>query len=91
VSGGDGTPDAVVAPGGSGCGVQFDGGNGGVAASTTADLAAGEGMGASGEGAYGGGGGSVGRARIATFDATFMQDASAILSVVVTTDMLQTQ
>ena len=92
VDGADGTPDAVAALGGSDPdeNAALYGGNGGIATSTTTTEAAGEGLPAPGEGAYGGGGGSVGRARIATFDGTLMQDPSAIMSVVVTSDMLQT-
>jgi hypothetical protein len=93
VAGGDGTPDGVAAPGGSGsdCNEELWGGSGGIATSETTDLNAGGNMTGTVSGTYGGGGGSVGRARIATFDGTFMQDPSAIMSVVVTSDMLQTQ
>jgi hypothetical protein len=92
-NGGDGTPDAVAAAGGSDSGLSpsMYGGTGGVVSSTIATEAGGEGLPPSGQGSYGGGGGSVGRARIATFDGTFTQDPSAIMSVVVTADTLQTQ
>jgi hypothetical protein len=92
-NGGDGTPDDVAAPGGGSAGdsVEYFGGNGGIATSTVTDLAAGEDLPKSGGGPYGGGGGSVGRARIATYDGTFTQDPSATMSVALTMGMLTTQ
>jgi hypothetical protein len=92
VKGADGTPDMVPAIGGSGsgCDVTLTGGQGGIASSTAMDIAGGQGKPAVTGGFFGGGGGSVGRARIATADGTFMQAPSSIMSVVVTSETLPT-
>jgi hypothetical protein len=91
VNGADATPNPTPALGGSGtCDHSLDGGNG--AAGTLPPNPGGNGMtGDVPQVQYGGGGGALGRARIATKDGSVQQDANAIASVALTTEMLVVQ